>query len=162
MSFILKRWQIKMPSLPPQMFTSVLESQRRDYKHWTKSLELMKNLSNFLPSNQEALMWPGLPSKEGQLWNANSGRQTELTFCIPAAGNVSLGPWTLPVRGQLHRPRMHHPHGDFTLMITHYINNGLPCGSAGKESVCNAGDLGSIPGKATHSSIPAWRIPWTV
>ena len=23
---------------------------------------------------------------------------------------------------------------------------GLPCGSAGKESVCNAGDLGSIPG----------------
>ena len=23
---------------------------------------------------------------------------------------------------------------------------GFPCGSAGKESVCNAGDLGSIPG----------------
>ena len=23
---------------------------------------------------------------------------------------------------------------------------GLPCGSAGKESVCKAGDLGSIPG----------------
>ena len=39
---------------------------------------------------------------------------------------------------------------------------GLPCGSAGKESACNAGDLGSIPGlgKATHSSILAWRIPW--
>ena len=43
-------------------------------------------------------------------------------------------------------------------------------GSAGKESVCSAGDLGSIPGwedplekgKATHSSILAWRIPWTV
>ena len=34
-----------------------------------------------------------------------------------------------------------------------------------KESACNAGDLGSIPGlekgKATHSSILAWRIPWT-
>ena len=35
-------------------------------------------------------------------------------------------------------------------------------------SACNAGDLGSIPGKedplekemATHSSILAWRIPW--
>ena len=41
---------------------------------------------------------------------------------------------------------------------------GFPCGSAGKESACNAGDLGSIPGlgKATHSSILAWRIPWTV
>ena len=23
---------------------------------------------------------------------------------------------------------------------------GIPCGSAGKESTCNAGDLGSIPG----------------
>ena len=39
-----------------------------------------------------------------------------------------------------------------------------------KESACNAGDLGSIPGlgrssgkgKATHSSILAWRIPWIV
>ena len=47
---------------------------------------------------------------------------------------------------------------------------GFSSGSAGKESVCNAGDLGSIPGlgrspgegKDTHSSILAWRIPWTV
>ena len=47
---------------------------------------------------------------------------------------------------------------------------GFPCGSAGKESTCNAEDLGSIPGwedplekgKSTHSSILAWRIPWTV
>ena len=47
---------------------------------------------------------------------------------------------------------------------------GFPGGSAGKESTCNAGDLGSIPGwedplekgTATHSSILAWRIPWTV
>ena len=38
---------------------------------------------------------------------------------------------------------------------------GFPCGSAGKESACSAGDLGSIPGlgrspgdgKATHSSV---------
>ena len=38
-----------------------------------------------------------------------------------------------------------------------------------KESVCNTGDLGLIPGSgrspgngtATHSSILAWRIPWT-
>ena len=44
-----------------------------------------------------------------------------------------------------------------------------PGGSVGKESACNAGDLASIPGserspgegKATHSSILAWRIPWT-
>ena len=38
---------------------------------------------------------------------------------------------------------------------------GFPCGSAGKESACNAGDLGLIPGlddplekgKATQSNI---------
>ena len=46
---------------------------------------------------------------------------------------------------------------------------GFPGGSDGKESACNARDLGSIPGlgrslekgKAIHSSILAWRIPWT-
>ena len=46
---------------------------------------------------------------------------------------------------------------------------GFPCGSAGKESVCNMGDLGSIPdwedpleeGIVAHSSILVWRIPWT-
>ena len=26
------------------------------------------------------------------------------------------------------------------------LHKGFPCGSAGKESTCNAGDLGSIPG----------------
>ena len=44
---------------------------------------------------------------------------------------------------------------------------GFPCGSAGKESTCNMGDLGSILGwadpleeaLATHSSILTWRIP---
>ena len=40
---------------------------------------------------------------------------------------------------------------------------GLPCGSAGKESACNVGDLGwedpLEKGKVTHSSIPAWIIP---
>ena len=38
-----------------------------------------------------------------------------------------------------------------------------------RASACNAGDLGSIPGSGrspgegngTHSSILAWRIPWT-
>ena len=44
---------------------------------------------------------------------------------------------------------------------------GFPGGSAGKEATCNAVDLGLIlglgrsigEGKATHSSILAWRIP---
>ena len=46
----------------------------------------------------------------------------------------------------------------------------VPCGSAGKESACNAIHLGSIPGlgrslekgTATHFNILAWRIPWTL
>ena len=46
----------------------------------------------------------------------------------------------------------------------------FPGGSAGKETTHYAGDLGSIPGwedplekgTATHSSIMAWRIPWTL
>ena len=42
--------------------------------------------------------------------------------------------------------------------------------SSGKESACKAGDAGLIPGvrddfleeeMATHSSILAWRTPWT-
>ena len=44
---------------------------------------------------------------------------------------------------------------------------GLPGGLDDKESTCDAGDLGPIPGlgrspgegMATHSSILAWRIP---
>ena len=50
----------------------------------------------------------------------------------------------------------------------------FPGSSDSKESVCNAADLGLIPGlgrlleeehleegMATHSNILAWRIPWT-
>ena len=45
----------------------------------------------------------------------------------------------------------------------------FPGGSVGKESTCNAGDAGLIPGlgrslekeMATHSSILAWEIQWT-
>ena len=45
----------------------------------------------------------------------------------------------------------------------------FPGGSDSKESTCNAGDLGSIPGSErspgvgsiTHCSILTWRIPWT-
>ena len=47
------------------------------------------------------------------------------------------------------------------------LSQGFPYGSVGKESACNVGDLGSISGwedslekgKATRSSILAWRIP---
>ena len=46
---------------------------------------------------------------------------------------------------------------------------GPPQWLSGKASACNAGDVSSIPGlkdplveqMATHSSIPARKIPWT-
>ena len=42
---------------------------------------------------------------------------------------------------------------------------GFPSGPDGKESACNAGDLGQEDplekGMTTHSGILAWRIPWT-
>ena len=46
---------------------------------------------------------------------------------------------------------------------------GFPGGSDGKEFAFSAGDSGSVPGgedplekeMATHSSILAWKIPWT-
>ena len=45
---------------------------------------------------------------------------------------------------------------------------GFSSGSHSKESTCNGGDLGSVPGSgrppekgmATHSSVLAWRSPW--
>ena len=47
--------------------------------------------------------------------------------------------------------------------------NGFPGASDGKESTCNAGDPASVPesgrspgeGNGTHSSILAWKGPWT-
>ena len=55
-----------------------------------------------------------------------------------------------------------HLRGSFRSVI------GLPCGSHGKESVCNARDPGSVldqegsleKGMATLSSILAWKIQW--
>ena len=69
-------------------------------------------------------------------------------------------------------PRYHHhcPNkGERDSILDTHRKKGFPGGSDGKESACNAGDLGSIPGSgrspeegmATHSSILAWRMPWT-
>ena len=45
---------------------------------------------------------------------------------------------------------------------------GFPCGSAGKESACKVGDLGSIPGfdpwvegNGYPLQYSGWRILWT-
>ena len=51
---------------------------------------------------------------------------------------------------------------------TFIFDDGFPGGSDSKESACKVGDLSSIPGSgrspgeemASHSSIPAWRMPF--
>ena len=58
-------------------------------------------------------------------------------------------------------------HNKFTQPPSFHV--GFPSGSDGKESACNTGDPGSTPGSGgslekemgTHSSILAWKIPWT-
>ena len=75
----------------------------------------------------------------------------------PAVQETWFNPWV----GKIHRRTNRLPTPVFL---------GFPGGSAGQESACNAGDLGSIPGlgrspgegKGYYSSILAWRIPWTV
>ena len=49
-----------------------------------------------------------------------------------------------------------------------HVSVDFPCDSDGKESACNAGDLGLIPGLGRSPEwngnpfcILAWRIPWT-
>ena len=57
-------------------------------------------------------------------------------------------------------------HSPTLTILTSKTYKGIP---NSKESACNSRDLGSIPGleyplekgMATHSSILAWRIPWT-
>ena len=54
------------------------------------------------------------------------------------------------------------------MIFTRYIK-GFSNRSVDKESACNTGDTGLIPGSGmspgrgngNHSSILAWRIPWT-
>ena len=54
---------------------------------------------------------------------------------------------------------------EWTFWPNQYFVQGFPAGSDGKASACNVGDLGwddpLEEGMATHSSILAWRIPWT-
>ena len=58
------------------------------------------------------------------------------------------------------------PSDQNNILVRGNKKGGFSGGSAGRESACNAGDLGwedpLEKGKATHSSILAWRSPWTV
>ena len=101
------------------------------------------------------LEWVAFPFSRGFSWPRN---WTQIS-CI--AGRFFIN-WTMR-EVQTHTYIYIHTH------IHTYKHMCFPRGSDGKESACNAGDLGSIPGSgispgegmATRSSILAWRIPWT-
>ena len=72
----------------------------------------------------------------------------------PAMQEIGFNSWGRKIRWRRDR-------------LTTPVFLGFPGGRDGKESTCNEGVLGSIPGLvglleeglATHSSILAWRIP---
>ena len=63
------------------------------------------------------------------LWKAEVGSKT---WALPSSSQ-SMWSWILAVPGR-----------SWTWLLCGHV--GFPGGSAGKESACNAGDLGSIPG----------------
>ena len=71
--------------------------------------------------------------------------------------------------GQLHSASWQSTGGSQERIKVGLPDWGFPDDSDSKEPACNVGDPGSVPrsedplakGTATHSSILAWRIPWT-
>ena len=59
------------------------------------------------------------------------------------ATHSSVLAWRIPGMGS-HRVR--HDWSDLAVAVAYHLYLGFPGGSEGKESVCNAGDTGSIPG----------------
>ena len=63
-----------------------------------------------------------------------------------STGGSRFDPWSIPGSERSARE------GIGTSILHTPVFLGFPCGSTGKESACNAGDLGSIPGSG--------RFPW--
>ena len=83
---------------------------------------------------------------EGCLGWALKVDSRELTRCRGCLPSCHPDPPThSPQRSLIPPPQQDPPEGTFH-PYQYLVPFGLPCGSAGKESSCNMGDLGSIPG----------------
>ena len=79
-------------------------------------------------------------------------------------GSLGFKPRSIRLQSQ---QNINNPRGWMRLIYISASQEGFPGGSDDKESVCNGGDPGSVPGlgdlpekgMATHSSILAWKIP---
>ena len=97
-------------------------------------------------------------TNQGEKWSLESGKGKEMhSLPEPSEGNQ---PANTSIVGPL---------TSRTVRWYKFVSFKPLHGSDGKESTCNAGDPGLIPRSgrtlenrmATHSSIPAWEIPWT-
>lgn len=68
----------------PNIYLNFRSMEERLY--WTKSLELMWNIINFISNNEEELIWSGMPGKD-HFWLGKQGNGkvtiAELTSHIP-------------------------------------------------------------------------------
>ena len=123
--------------------------------------------------------------KEGRKEVKKGGREggkqegvTKPSLDSPASGEDTVPSSSLTFLASTHVQRSRNilREREAELLRTPPPHWGFPGGSEDKASACKAGDLGSIPGSgrspgegekemekemATHSSILAWRIPWT-
>ena len=118
--------------------------------------------------------WMASPTQWTWVWvNSGSWWWTEKPGILQSMGSQKsrtwLSNWTELINVYVYvSVSTHTPHWIIKNWYTY--TQGFPDGSVGKESACNAGDPSLIPGsgrslkkgKATHSSILAWRIPWNV
>ena len=136
-----------------------------------------------LTVNTEVLKWPAEPFK--WLWNELHyvpwiSHPSDLLSYYSLPRWLCFSPMDFTAVLQTHQAHCHPKTSTFYHFSAQmlYYNlpshrlthpSALPGGLDGKESTCNAGNPSLIPGlgrslekgMATHSSILAWRIPWT-
>ena len=73
-----------------------------------------------------------------------------------------LGRWRLKdfCSQEFLRPSLHYSFCFILFLAMCFLQKGFPCGSAGEESACNMGDLGSIPGFDPWVGKIPWRKKW--
>ena len=152
----------------------------RTWKSWlTKLARLVQSEGQIhRPPNEGGCMWICRRSGQDSYWSLCTNKWPwavpgQCTWNPPPCTSRSSGPRALLKRWALcdvTAPTFTCPTSSGAMRqgyIEVVLNKGFPGSSAGKESTCNAGDLGSIselgssPGgrHGNHSSILAWRIP---
>ena len=114
----------------------------------------------------------GLTQTSWGAWGINERLNTWKKPWSPRSDSESINTWWTQIVQLVSSLQPSQKH--LSAQIKNKQERGLPHSSDGRESACNAGEirvqsLGQIPWiqdpldkeMAIHSSIPAWRIPWT-